>query len=321
VIPIKLPLSPDSVYDLGIVRGKNRCTDEHYDSEDDFWYFWDPDQDGCPLKDDETDVLRVKGTLTRLPNTVRTYPEYDLLYGDNGNKTALDIAVFFGYIEEIATFKNPNARDDGRKAFKYFEAELQELGFEAVEKLDAFREYANGRRVKGINFLHNYEKTIRRRGQDLVIRVQLMLADTAIESRDDTFHRYLLPALRDADILVYDGHSGLGGNLDLAQLPKFRFNRKKYQVFFFNGCSSYPYFNGTFMHAKGGSENLDIVTSGLPTFTASAGPNVIAFVRNFLDGKTKSYQKILSELEFSNGEDDGTYLTGVNGDEDNRWTP
>jgi hypothetical protein len=135
-----------------------------------------------------------------------------------------------------------------------------------------------------------------------------------------TFHRYLVPALEEADVLVYDGHSGLGGNLDLATLPTIRFNPDKYQIFFFNGCSSYPYFNGNFIEAKGGTEMLDVITSGLPTFTHTAGPNMVAFLDNFLEGKTQSYQTILSELERSNG-DEESYLTGVNGDEDNDWRP
>jgi hypothetical protein len=315
-VPIKLPLAPDLVYDLGVKRGKNYCTDEHYNDEGDFWYFWDPEMKGCPLANDSENVLRLRGRLERLPNTRATYPEYDRLYGDNGNGDAVDIAIFFGYIEDIASLRRPNRRDDAVDALRYVDRELTDQGFEQVEKLDAFREYADGRRVKGINYLRRYERELR----GLKLRVFVLLADTAIESRDETFHRYLIPAFRRSDVLVYDGHSGLGGNLDLAALPSIRWNREKYQILFFNGCSSYPYFNGNFFKAKGGSRNLDIVTSGLPTYSTTAGPNVMAFVQRFLDGEKRTYQKILDDLEDSNGEE-GTYLTGVNGDEDNRWHP
>src|SRR4051812_32704714 len=48
-VPIKLPLQPDKIYKLGVKNKKNRCTDHHYNSEGDFWYFWDPDMADCPL--------------------------------------------------------------------------------------------------------------------------------------------------------------------------------------------------------------------------------------------------------------------------------
>ena len=40
------------------------------------------------------------------------------------------------------------------------------------------------------------------------------------------------------------------------------FDLNLYQLFFMNGCSSYPYFNGSYFKAKGGSRNLEIITSG-----------------------------------------------------------
>jgi len=319
-VPIKLPLQSDRIYAHGIVDGVNRCTDEHYDSEGDFWYFWDPEMEECPLKGGSEHVFLTQGRLEKLPNTQTTYPEYDLLYGDNGNADTLDVAVLIGYIDDLDDLRYPNRRDDGFRALRFVEQDLRGRDFERTESRDAFREYANGREVPGINFYRVFEKRVRRGGREQLIRVRVLLADTAVGSRDLTFHRYLVPALEESDVVIYDGHSGLGGNLDLGSIPTVRFDPAKYQIFFFNGCSSYPYFNGTFLEAKGGSRMLDVVTSGLPTFTHTAGPNMVAFLDNFIDGETKSYQRILSELERSNGEEE-SYLTGVNGDEDNRWTP
>ncbi|MBI3558663.1 MAG: hypothetical protein HY074_20540 [Deltaproteobacteria bacterium] len=320
MVPINLPLAPDLIYALGVKGDKNLCTDEHYNSEGDFWYFWDPDMDGCPLSGDTRNIVRITGKLTRLENTKLTYPDYEKLYGNNGNGANFDIAVFFGYIDEVENLRMHNRRDDGAKAMRFLEAELKNQGFELVEKKNAFREYRNGRVVEGINYLRRYQRHVSKFGHDVTVRVQILLGDTMIGSKDETFHRYLMPAFRDADVVVYDGHSGLGGNLDLGSLPDIEFRADKYQLFFFNGCSSYPYFNGSFFKAKGGSENLQIVTSGLPTITDSAGPNAVTFIQGFLDGKTLSFQTMLSRLEVSNG-DNGTYLTGVNGDESSSWHP
>jgi hypothetical protein len=207
---------------------------------------------------------------------------------------------------------------------RYLESDLKARGFVLTKKKNAFRIYQDGREFPGVNFIRLYEKEVRTIGpaptQVMKVRVLAMLADTDITSRDGTFHRYFVSAMKNADVVLYDGHSGLGGNLDLTQLPRFRFNPHKYQVFFFNGCSSYPYFNGSFFRRKGGSRNLEVITSGLPTFSSTSGPNTVAFLSRFLDGKPRSYQTILSEIEASNG-DWGHFLIGVSGDQDNRWRP
>ncbi len=321
VVPIVLPLAPDKIYALGVVDGKNTCTDEHYNSEGDFWYFWDPEQSGCPLAGDTENILHTKGKLKRLPNTRASYPEYDRLYGDNGNDEVLNIAVFFGYFEDVTNFQKVNPHDSAFDAFNFLESNLLEKrGFTVKESKDDFQVLNGKKTTKGINTFRAYEKQEFFKKQPVTVRVQVLVADTAIDSKDGTFHRYLKAALRSADILIYDGHSGLGGNLDLKELKGERFDKNKYQILFFNGCSSYPYFNGMFFNAKGGSQNLDILTSGLPTFSNTAGPNVVAFLNHFIEVNTKTYQKILTELEDSNAEE-GTYLTGVNGDEDNKWKP
>lgn len=319
-VPIKLPASPDRIYALGMVGNENRCTDEHYNSEGDFWYFWDPDMPGCPLKGNSTDVLRIEGKLEKLENTVLSYPEYDRLYSDNGNASTFEISVFLGYIDEEMRRGRPNRRDDAFYAMKEFETFLDRNAFSLSEKVDAFKLTNSGNTGKGANFYRLYEKDQKALGKNIKIRVKVLLSDTGISSKDPTFHAYLVPALEKSDIVVYDGHSGLGGNLHLEYLPPVIFSKSKYQVFFFNGCSSYPYFNGMFMKAKGRAGSLDIITAGLPTLSSTSSPNLEAFLEGFVSGKTLSYQKILSALDRSNG-DEGTYLFGVSGDEDNRFKP
>lgn len=321
-VPIVLPLNPNEIYALGMNSSGtlNLCTDEHYNSEGDFWYFWDVGMENCPLAENTSDVLRISGRLKPLKNTTLTYPEYDLLYGDNGNGDLTEISFFLGYIDEIRHVNRPMRRDDAFATLKFLEKDLKERGFEKSESRDAFRVYANGSIQNGANFWRVYEKTVRALGRETTVRVNILLADTELGTNDTTFHSYLVPALESSDIVIYDGHSGLGGNLDLANLPAVSFDPSKYQIFFFNGCSSYPYFNGTYLNAKGGSKMLDVITSGLPTLSYTSGPNAVAFANRFLEGKTTSYQKILSELEASN-DDAGTYLMGVSGDEDNSFRP
>lgn len=328
-IPIKLPLAADLIYEQAKDGDKTPCTDEHYNSEDDFWYFWDPDQKGCRLKGDSEKVVRTNGRLQRLDKLARpTYPEYDRLLGDNGNGRDLNVAIFFGYIDEDKVNRKPNKRDDAFQSMQLLEKQLVKRGFRMVEENVGFRETQTGMEKDGANILRRYEKELKARfgNEPVRARIQILLSDTSIDADqrrskpDFTFHHYLIPAFKDADVLLYDGHSGLGANLSLKYLDKFKFDKDKYQVFFFNGCSTYPYYNGSYFEAKGGTKNLEVVTTGLPTLSDTSTPNVLAILRPLLDAKYLTYQTIMRGLEKSNKKA-GTYLTAVNGDEDNEWTP
>lgn len=311
-VPLNLPLDPATIYDLGVVRGKNRCTDAHYNSAGDFFYFWDPDMEGCPLNGNTTDVLRLKGTLEKLENTQSTYPEYDRLYG----KETLKAAIFIGYID------GATARDIGAVTYRGLRESLSQLGLTLREERKQFKLTSAGRETTGgVNHRARFDGEVQTQlGQTLKLELTLLLAETESDNSDPTFHTHLLEAYQNADLVAYDGHSGLGGNLDLNNLPVFSFKRN-YQVFFFNGCSSYPYFNQNYFASKpGGSRNLEIITAGLPTMTSTSESNMLAFLTPFLSGHLTSWQTIMNRIEASNGEE-GTYLMGVNGDEDNQFLP
>jgi hypothetical protein len=295
-LPLILPLNPTSIYANSMDGDYNPCTDEHYQAEGDFWYFWDPAKDGCDLINRPELLVKVKANAELIPNTRVSYPEYDKLYGPSKDFKTLEISVLFGLIrDENIKPDRINRRDEGYTALRYSEKVLLDKGFKLVEKTN-----------QGTNLWRVYELPFGVKNESKIkTRVKFYLGDTGISSEDPTFHGKLVSAFETAD---------------LESLPTINFKKRKYQIYFFNGCSSYPYFNGSFFEAKGGTKFLDVVTSGLPTFAITAGPNVMAFLDNFLKGKKLSYQKILRDLEDSN-EDNGTYLTGVNGDEDNTFKP
>ena len=320
-VPLWLPLQPDKIYDLGVKWGRNQCTDKEFNDRGDFYYYWDPKLPTCPLADDTTDVIYFDGQVEELPNTTDTYPEYDRLY----DKGSLDVWVFFGYISGPTSVHTWNPRDDGDYAFRAMNEHLLGAGFKQTAELSRFRMGPDGRMMAGEkwnNFLREFEKTGSYQGRDLKVTVHVLLSDTDFKSRDLTFHHYLLPALRDADIVDYDGHSGDSANLDLQALGFAGFVPGKYQLFFINGCDSYPNYLGQFLDARGtGWKDMNLVLAGTPTLSDSMAPNAWAFIHPFIEGETQSYQRILGEIEASNGQGDGTFLTGVVGDEASYWKP
>jgi len=152
------------------------------------------------------------------------------------------------------------------------------------------------------------------------VTISILLSDSSVGTSDATCVNYFSEALSNSQIVAYDGHSGLGGNLEYDRFDLGKLSNQ-YQIFFFNGCSSYPYFNQMYFNQKpAGKKNLEIITAGLPTLTSTSTTNMMAFLNPFIHGRIHSYQTLMRSIERSNGEE-STYLMGVNGDEDNRFRP
>lgn len=304
-VPLKMPLNPYDIYAHAFVKGKNECVSEE-STPTSFFYFWDTEKENCPLKGDKELVLHLTGKLEQKSNTVMTWPEYDQLYA----RPELNIAVFFGYINEI-DFTRINPEDEGFLSYQNFKKNMLAQDFVILKEKTA---------APGIALSILFEKTIINQfGLTQKIKVNVLLSDTAWASPDRTFAAAYQDALENAQIVTYDGHSGLGKNLSLINFPATQWNND-YQLFYFNGCSSYAYYTDMYFVAKpGGTRNLDIISTGLPTPTSTSAPNMMAFLQPFLDGKIESFQSLLVGMENSNrGE---TYLSGVNGDEDNVFRP
>jgi hypothetical protein len=305
-IPLRLPLNPETIYNYGLVLGINKCTDAHYNTEGDFFYFWDPENRGCPLKGKHPQVVQTEGSLKELTNTVKTYPEYNKLYKTD----TLKISIILGYIDDV-NYDSLNTDDDAFLTMLEIEENLAGQNFNKIQS-----------KVEDVITVYStYTKKITNElGKVQNVEVNLVLTDTDINTPYKTFDKEFTKALRNSQIVAYDGHSGLGANLSLdylgiRSLPDF------YQIYFINGCTSYSYFNQTYFNTKpGGTKNLEIITSGLPTLSYTSGSNMIAFIKPFLKGKIVSYQKLMTDIENSN-QDAGTYLMGVNGDEDNKFQP
>ena len=125
--------------------------------------------------------------------------------------------------------------------------------------------------------------------------------------------------------MIYDGHSGLGGHLDLADIEsteqfKITPDPSRYQIYFFNSCTSYTYFNTDYFARKQtsadprGTKNLDILANGLATAFDVMHDTNLALLRAidaWSSGKAKtSYQELAAQIDSEN-------LFGVIGDEDN----
>jgi hypothetical protein len=297
-----LPRDPVTIYKKGFATPnsrKNLCTDEHYNSEGDFWYFWNPYQEGCPIGGG--DLVGVQTDLTPMPMTRNTYPDYARLYGDNGGGETLQVSYLVGVDE------NFQSGDLGKKTFSDAFAGLKAAGFQAT---------VDEPRRKRLSFRFGNARAA----------VEMLLLDP----NSAGFASEAVRALRSADVFVYDGHSGLGGYLSPDRLAAdsgqaLALPQNKYQIFVFQGCSTYAYYNSAFFRLKSsaadpkGTKNLDIMTTGIgAAFDVGAAVDV-AFLKSVTMGERPSWQTIMDRVRAAEGQNSA--LSHINGDEDNPKNP
>ncbi len=322
IYEVVLPRNPDRIYRSGLEldrRGNpvNRCTDEHYQSEGDFWYFWSPDKPGCPLIEG-VHYDRVASSVRRLENSVRTYPEYDRLADPSGR---IRISILMG-MDDPRFSKNPQVSADlNAENYRAIRRSLIEEQRYSVRRLSP----GEVRTTTGLDQPVAYVERFSRQAKRARIEVTLFFGPSGIDEDSAAFHHFYRDAIENASVLIYDGHSGLGGHLDLESIEELqgfgiRPNRERYQIYYFNSCSSYTYYNSMYFGRKRsaedpkGTRNLDILTNGLATYFSVLGESDLVLVKaidRWADGGlARSYQALAGEIDSDN-------LFGVNGDEDN----
>ncbi|MGE3974947.1 MAG: hypothetical protein AB7F59_10515 [Bdellovibrionales bacterium] len=339
---IYLPLHPaDAYFKAGGDSEDNPCGDEYYTSYDDFWYFWHPLRPNCrKLLKEGIDYHKIPSKLTRIPNSStprgeKTYPEYGRLADAKGT---IKMMLLMGM--DVAT-NNPHPIESEGEEDDDLNAENFRMVRNAlIKKLQLQpRQWENSEiqallkeGTRPLPYVEEFTAEFpdsKGRGQRL--EVVMFFGKAGIDENSKAFHYFLKDAIKNYSVVIYDGHSGLGGHLYLpgieelrtetsGQTFKFVVPKDKYQIFYFNSCSSYAYYNANFFPQKKsprdphGTKFLDIVATGLETgFDGGARTNLelITTIYNWIKlGTVKSYLELVRRLENDN-------LSGVNGDEDN----
>lgn len=236
---------------------KNLCTDDGYNSEGDFWYFWNPDKIGCPAAFKDS-LNKVAATFKAIPNTLNKYPMFGKL-GTPGKSGAQGKRLI--YITH-GVDKNYEATDVGYQAFMGSVSELTALGFKEGKKIEDGDQGKHW--ILEMNALE----------YDIEVHIGLIKNRIYANGKlinNKLFLDFVRDGLSNADVFIYNGHSGLGGSLPPSKFAPLTLPQK-YQVFFFNGCSTFAYYNDNYFEkkkeatGKPGSESLEIVTSGLESY-------------------------------------------------------
>jgi hypothetical protein len=275
----------------------NLCTDDHYQSLGDYFYFWGPGKlrEGCPLisgKHYQTinpELANLK--IKRIPNEESSRPEYENLVNNVKDKV-VHISILMGMDEPSTASGNPNISKDlnapnyralrellltpENRKYRIKRDEgpddvLDGFGFQRTQPGRWSREQVKALMPsfvplldQDIPFVEEFEKEYPRKdgseGPIKKVVIRMFFGQTGFGERTKMFHYFLKDAMANSSILIYDGHSGLGGNINISRIlndrrqadPDFDLapNPERYQIFFFNSCSSYSYYNTMMFQAK-----------------------------------------------------------------------
>jgi hypothetical protein len=269
-----------------------------------YWYYYRPNQAGCSLAD--SDVVRMSASVTvSRENSKNSYPEYDKIWSDN----TLNVIAIFGKVVDGATTSADRGIWSHGRFVSALRAEFPNAvvspattatnpGIETPDVTIATT-LANGRRVTVTSFLVD---NVRQGGP-------------AFENRYNTLSG-------DADIIVYNGHAGLGQNVRaLARMGSFKPNT--YQIIYMNGCDTFAYVDGTLAQVRAklnptdpaGTKFMEILTNSMPPTWDSLPNNTLSLVRDLTaNGTPLPYAALLSHFDQSG-------FVSVTGDEDNVFKP
>ena len=281
-----------------------------------------------------------------------TYPEYDKLFGGGTDPNALTVALVNG---RLAHERVEATKDDGYYEWmdalgviftKHPEFELKTI--EPAETLTSA--IVAGRKIDGLKFqdfiqwtvygtgypdglsaadkkelttkiaakLDNHWVTFEKRvkvamgdgpPKDFTLRIETLFG----ADEDPEPHRH---ALQRGDVVVYNGHSYIGyGPLDPSNFTVSSFP-STYQLFFFDSCVSFNYYEKDFFTLKaGGSKVLDLITNGIEAPEYKSGEMQGNLIGRLLDGSLPSYQTLLGSASATDS------LRVVDGELDNAYHP
>ncbi|MCB9596568.1 MAG: PPC domain-containing protein [Sandaracinaceae bacterium] len=274
------------------------------------WYYYRPSRSGCHLA--EADVVSTVATVSTSDiNTTGRFPEYDMVWADD----ALRVVAVFGKYEDGAT--SGDAGIDGYNRF--LDAMQRELEDHGLVTTPAELPTNPGTSVPEVTFAATL-------ADGRTIEVVAILVDNVRTAGREFDARYA-ELSSNADLIVYNGHAGLGANIR-ALASKGRWVQGQYAIVFMNGCDTYAYVDTALWDAHAavnpddetGTRYADIVMNAMPSYFSNMPAATMALVRGLMSyDDPMTYEQIFADISSTqvvlvSGEQDNTYTPGGGGD-------
>lgn len=271
------------------------------------WYYFRPGAARCTLA--PADVVKTTATVVvSTENTTGKYPELHKVWEDD----SLDVVAIFGKNKDGA-----GAGDAGVSAFNSFVSEMKKLlGAYALTTEPA----ALGVNPSPATLDVSFHATL---ADGKKVNVTALQVDSITNPGAWFDPRY--EALSEkADLIMYNGHAGLGQNVR-ALARKGKFVAGKYMMLFMNGCDTFAYVDGHLAQTRAalnpddpeGTKYMDIVTNAMPSYFSSNARVSTSLVRGLIDfGTPRTYEQIFTEFDSQQvvlvtGENDNEYVPGM----------
>ena len=272
------------------------------------WYYYRPAQSRCKL--DAADIVESSATVTISDvNTTGRFPEYHKVWEDG----VFIVVAIFGKYEDGAT----TAADAGIEAYGDFSQSVRGL----LQGREIQTEPASIPNQPGIE-TPTYTYSARLDDGHRVV-VHALLVDN-VRSAGPAFDARYAELSGTADLIVYNGHAGLGANIR-ALARKGKWQAGQYAMVFMNGCDTYAYVDNALFEAHAtvnpddpqGTRHTDVITNGMPAFFASMSGATSALVRGLMGYESpRTYEQIFKDIDSSQivlvtGEHDNVYVPGM----------
>jgi hypothetical protein len=153
------------------------------------------------------------------------------------------------------------------------------------------------------------------------VKVTALLVDNVRTAPEAFYTRYEALSTT-ADVIMYNGHAGLGANVR-ALAREGKFVAGKYLVMFMDGCDTFAYVDGYMAQTRAalnaddptGTKYLDIVTNGMPAFFSSMSGSSVALIKGLMKYDAPlTYEQMFASI-------DSSQVVVVTGEEDNVFYP
>lgn len=254
-----LPLDMSYKGQQGFIASyKTSCVDwgAHEVDSGTMWYFWRPEASGCNPA--ATDIITVTATAT--PSAISTtskYPEYHKVWEDK----ALKVVAVFGKYEDGAS-----SSDAGISAYNRFVSSITALlGAKGTLTTKPAQVPQNpGTALPDVELAVTLS-------DGSTVEVVALLVDS-VQSVGFAFTQRYEALSGSADLIAYNGYSGLGANIR-ALARKGRWVKGQYVMVFMNGCDTYAYVDSALADAHklvnpddpAGTRYCDVVPNAMPS--------------------------------------------------------
>jgi hypothetical protein len=269
------------------------------------WYYYRPERSGCALAAE--DIVKASAAVTLSPNnTTGMYPEYAKVWEDS----AFNVVAIFGKYED-----GGSSSDVGVQGYNNFAKAMKTaLSGLSLKTTPEVVPDAPGTALADITF----EGTL---AGGKKVSVTALLVDNVSSAPAAFYTRYEALSTR-ADLIMYNGHAGLGQNVR-ALARRGKFVAGQYAIVFMNGCDTYAYVDGSLAEARArlnpddptGTKYMEFVTNAMPSFFHSMPNASMALIKGLMKFDAPlTYEQIFTGI-------DRSQVVLVTGEEDNVFRP